>query len=60
MTKENKTKGIAAADQGMILAQGIIDRSDSEYELMMARKLFNDFYALKMMYYNTKINPNTF
>ncbi len=56
MTKSVKKRGIAAADQGMILAQGIIDESENEYELMMAHKLFKDLYALKMMYYNTKVD----
>lgn len=54
MKKENKKLGIAAADEGMILTQKLIDHAENEYESLMARKLFMDFYSVKMMYRNMK------
>lgn len=52
MTKSDKKLGIAAADEGMILTQKLIDHAENEYESLMARKLFMDFYSVKMMYRN--------
>lgn len=54
MKKEDKKIGIAASDQGMILAQKLIDNAENDYQSLMARKLFMDFYAVKMMYRNMK------
>lgn len=60
MNPATQKRAIWLCDEGMILAQGILDRTQDSTEYKAAQQLFDSFYSLKMMYKGAKTEPNTF
>ena len=59
MRKEDKKQAMAMVNEGMMLAQALMERADDvngrEYKL--AQAMFDAFYAMALLYQDLKINP---
>ena len=60
MDNSNRKRGIRLCDEGMTLAQGLMDTAETYEEYQAAAKLFNNYYGLKLLYQSWKAEPTRF
>lgn len=57
MNKADKKMAISMTNEGMLMAQELMERAKNRRELKMGEAMFNAFLALELLYKDCKIEP---